>query len=103
MIKGTTPDITMTFPEGSVDFTEADNILVTIKDTRGILLLELVPTHTAETLTIFLTQEQSLALPLGNVVIQANWTYHENGVQKRGCSQLCTINVSTNLHNEVMP
>ncbi len=102
MFKGTTPDITFRFPEGKVDFTEADSILVTIKDSRENLLLELTPTFTENTLTIYLTQEQTLALPTGNVVLQANWTYPEGNKMKRGCSQICPISIVPNLHNEVM-
>lgn len=102
MFKGTTPDITMTFPANSVDFDEADSILITIKDARNNLLLEVTPTHTTRELTIFLTQEQTLALPTGNAYIQANWTYMESNVLKRACSPIYPISISANLHNEVM-
>ena len=102
MFKGTTPDITMTFPDGSVDFTSAEEIIVTIKDRRGNLLLEVTPAATERVLTIYLTQEQTLALPVGAINIQANWTYQEADTLKRACSQIYTIDVIANLHNEVM-
>ena len=102
MYKGTTPDITMTFAEGAVDFDEADNILITIRDFRNALLLEVIPTHTTRELTIFLDQEQTLAFPVGNIFIQANWTYQEGGVTKRACSKIYEISITFNLHNEVM-
>ena len=70
--RGTTPDITMTFPTGSVDFTGAQEILVTLKDPKGNILLKTVPTATAEELTVFLTQEQTLSLPVGTAYLQAN-------------------------------
>ena len=62
----------MTFPTGSVDFTGAQEILVTLKDPKGNILLKTVPTATAEELTVFLTQEQTLSLPVGTAYLQAN-------------------------------
>lgn len=100
--RGTTPDITMTFPQGSVDFTLAEDVLITIRNQRGDLLLNAIPSVTENELTLFLSQEQSLAMQSGTCYIMANWTYQENGVLKRGCSQIYPISIKSNLHNEVM-
>lgn len=95
---GTTPTYVLTFQ--GVDFTQADEIVVTISDMNETTLLELTPEATETTLTFSLTQEQTLAMPIGSCLIQVNWLY--NNRDKRGASDKGKIDFRKNLKNEVM-
>jgi len=95
---GTTPTYVLTFQ--GVDFTQADEIVVTISDMNEVTILELTPEATETTLTFSLTQEQTLAMPIGSCLIQVNWLY--NNRDKRGASNKAKIEFKKNLKNEVM-
>lgn len=97
MYKGTTPTYCLQF--SGVDFTEADNIVVTISDNTEHTILELTPEVTETDLTFELTQQQTLAMPSTPCLLQVNWTYGEG---KRACSNIVKINFRNNLKNEVM-
>lgn len=95
---GTTPTYVLTFQ--GVDFTQADEIVVTISDMNETTLLELTPEATETTLTFSLTQEQTLAMPIGSCLIQVNWLY--DGGNKRAASNKAKIDFKKNLKHEVM-
>ena len=95
---GTTPTYVLTFQ--GVDFTTADEIVVTISDMNEVTILELTPEATETTLTFSLTQEQTLAMPIGSCLIQVNWLY--DGGNKRAASNKAKIDFKKNLKNEVM-
>ena len=95
---GTTPTYVLTFQ--GVDFTQADEIVVTISDMNEVTILELTPEATETTLTFSLTQEQTLAMPIGSCLIQVNWLY--DGGNKRAASNKAKIDFKKNLKNEVM-
>jgi len=95
---GTTPTYVLTFQ--GVDFTQADEIVVTISDMNETTLLELTPEATETTLTFSLTQEQTLAMPIGSCLIQVNWLY--NNGDKRAASNKAKIDFKKNLKHEVM-
>lgn len=101
MFTGTTPTYTLTFED--IDLTLADSIAVTIADGTRDVLLELSGDDlavTATTIEFSLTQEQTLSLPKGNLLLQVNWTY--NGGAERACSEIATIDFTLNLKQEVM-
>lgn len=105
MYKGTTPTYTLTFSDENLDFGDANDIAVTIADTKKQPLLELSGTDLTveeKTITFSLTQEQTLALPNGNLFVQVNWTYDQGVVTKRACSDQVSIDFKNNLKNEVM-
>ena len=95
---GTTPTYVLTFQ--GVDFTTADEIVVTISDMNEVTILERTPEATETTLTFSLTQEQTLAMPIGSCLIQVNWLY--DGGNKRAASNKAKIDFKKNLKNEVM-
>lgn len=95
---GTTPTYVLTFK--GVDFTQADEIVVTISDMNETTLLELTPEATETTLSFSLTQEQTLAMPIGSCLIQVNWLY--DGGNKRAASNKAKIDFKKNLKHEVM-
>lgn len=96
---GTTPTYVLTFK--GVDFTQADEIVVTISDMNETTVLELTPEVTDETtLSFSLTQEQTLAMPIGSCFIQVNWLYDNR--DKRGASDKGKIDFRKNLKHEVM-
>lgn len=95
---GTTPTYVLTFQ--GVDFTQADEIVVTISDMNEVKILELTPEATETTLTFSLTQEQTLAMPIGSCLIQVNWLY--DGGNKRAASNKAKIDFKKNLKHEVM-
>lgn len=70
--KGTQPDFTLTF--GEYDLTEATNIHVTFtsgstKITKSGEDLDV----SAHQIVVYMTQEESLSLAVGQLKIQANW------------------------------
>ena len=95
---GTTPTYVLTFQ--GVDFTQTDEIVVTISDMNEVTILELTPEATETTLTFSLTQEQTLAMPIGSCLIQVNWLY--DGGNKRAASNKAKIDFKKNLKHEVM-
>ncbi len=103
MYKGTTP--TYTFTTTEVDLTIARKVLVTFStmDEKEIFTKEgddLVVT--ANSVEVYLTQEETLSLPTGSVKAQINWLYIQGGETKRACSNKMIISTKTNLINEVI-
>lgn len=104
MIKGTTPTYIFTTDQ-AIDLTQATGVYVTFSDIEEKVLftktddaLEIAP----KTVSVFLTQEETLGLPTGKIKAQINWTYTENGTVMRAASEKMFINTTTNLLNEVL-
>ena len=96
MYRGTTPTLILTFPEGT-DFSGSD-VYVSLSDQKRNELIRMEnPPIEDNVISIFLTQEQTLALPT-YVLIQVNWTYGN----KRACSNIVSIDTKRNLVNEVL-
>lgn len=98
MFRGTTPTITLSFPEGT-DFTNA-TVYVSLSDSSRHEIMRLTDEDLFienNIISLFLTQEQTLALPW-LVYIQVNWTYGN----KRACSNIVSIDTKRNLINEVL-
>lgn len=105
MYKGVTPTYTLTFDDETLDFGEASEVLVTITDKNRIVLLEIGGsdlTLDENTISFNLSQEQTLAMPIGGCKVQVNWLYDSAGETKRACSNIVDVNFFHNLHNEVM-
>lgn len=101
MYRGTTPTYTFTLPE-SVDMTQATDVFVTFAKKDSTLLF----TKTGDDLevaehsvSVFLTQEETLAFPVGTVAVQLNWIYPP---EKRACSNIIYIDAKRNLIDEVI-
>lgn len=96
MYRGTTPTLILTFPEGT-DFSGSD-VYVSLSDQKRNELIRMEnPPIEDNVISIFLTQEQTLALP-NYVLIQVNWTYGN----KRACSNIVSIDTKRNLISEVL-
>lgn len=96
MYRGTTPTLTLTFPEGT-DFS-GSMVYVSLSNVHKKEILRIEnPSITENVINIYLTQEQTLALP-SIVYIQVNWTYGN----KRACSNIVSIDTKRNLINEVL-
>jgi len=98
--RGTTPTLTLTFTESGLNLMQATNVYVTIR--FGMQQI----TKTGEDLTIqpksialYLTQEETLQFPEGNIYIQANWTAAGG---KRCASEIVAQPFSQQLLNEVL-
>ena len=99
MFRGTTPTLTLTFPEGT-DFSGA-NVYVSFSDENRNELMRITDMGIdANVISLFLTQEETLALPR-RVLIQVNWTYGSNGTM-RACSNIVSFDTHRNLINEVL-
>lgn len=103
MYRGTTPTYTLTLPE-TVDLTMASEVHVSFSDNNKEILrktgndLEI----TAHSVSVYLTQEETLSFPNGNVQIQLNWIYTDRGKRKRACSEKAVIKANKNLIDEVL-
>lgn len=108
MYKGITPTIILSLPESSAVL-NASHVYVTIADKcKSItkqddeLTIEADTEHEAITISVFLTQSETLAFRKGSVMIQVNWTYMESGTSKRACSTIGKLTFADNLLNGVI-
>lgn len=103
MYKGITPTFTLTLPE-DIDLAFAQHVYVTL-GRKGKAILQKSDEELAidgNVVSVFLSQEETLALPEGEVQIQVNWTYQEAGVAKRACSEIAKTWWKRNLEDEVL-
>lgn len=104
MYRGTTPTYTLTLPE-TVDLTEATEVIVTFATTNHEILLE---KHLADveielnTISVWISQEESLLFPIGLIEIQVNWTYVSGEHTDRACTEIVSVTSHRNLHDEVI-
>lgn len=104
LFTGTTPTYVLTFGD-DVDLTQADAIAVTITDFQRKPLVELTTDDliiTETTIQFTLSQEQTLALPNGNCLLQVNAIYDDGTSVARACSEIGVLEFKKNLKNEVM-
>ena len=102
MVRGTTPTFIFNTP---VDLTEATSVYVTFSEMDDDVILTKTSTDldiTSESVSVFLTQEETLSFPNGKVKVQLNWIYTEGARVKRACSNQKTIIASDNLIDEVI-
>lgn len=103
---GATPTYTLDFSaEELLDFGDCDKIEVTISK-KGKYSLTLTKDDLDEvnekTLKFWLSQEETLAMPTGDLDVIVNFTIVQNGRTHRGHSDLMHINFRENPNNEVM-
>lgn len=95
IIKGTTPTIVFKFT--GFDPTEAEKILVTFSN--GLEIDEEYMDITTKSISVWLSQEQTLAMMQGSTTVQVNFLFQDG---QRVATQPERIEWSNNLHNEVM-
>lgn len=102
MYTATTPKLTFEI-EGKIDLTEASRVFLNINDKDDITLLEKDVEVTAPTMaSVFLSQEETLALPIGTLYAQLNFLYGEGGTIRRGATEIEEIYVKRNNKHEVV-
>lgn len=102
--KGTTPTYIFTLPD-DIDLSTADSVYVTFskKNYETILTKEDNELEIqANTVSVFLDQEDTLSFPRGDILVQINWLYEDGSTTKRACSEIITIPAKRNLIDEVI-
>lgn len=101
MYKGTTPTLLFT-TQAELDLTRATDVYITLSDmskrelmTKSGKDLYIEPQRVG----VYLTQEETLALPTARIQAQINWTYPN---EKRMCSQIMILNMNDNLLTRVI-
>lgn len=104
MYRGTTPTYTFTMPQ-EVDLTEVSKMCITFAKLDETIIM----TKTGEDVQItdnkvevYLTQEETLEFPSGQIKVQLNWLYQQGAITKRACSNIFTITAHKNLIDEVL-
>ena len=115
MHKGITPTITLTLPE-DINLEYASNVYVTFQEYTSLIDAPIFAgrepvkmTKTgddlvinANTITVTLSQEETLSFKPGAVQIQVNWTYQDGGETKRAASDVASIIFKANLEGGVL-
>ena len=99
MVQATTPTFVLTLPE-TVDLTEPSHFYFTLR--QGHVRIEKTDSDLVidgQTISVYLSQAETLTLTPGMVKLQLNWTY-ANG--SRACSNIVSVNVTENLLKEVV-
>lgn len=101
MIRGTTPIMELKIP--GYDLRGCD-IIVSIRNKAKNMNkteadMDVAYEDGATTLTLLLTQEETLAFAWGNAEIQVNWL---DGNQKRRATEIAKVFIAQNLYSKVM-
>lgn len=99
MVQATTPTFLLTLPS-SVDLSLIQTMLFTIEQ-GGIEINKSGSDLGIEgqTVSVFLTQQETMRFKKGTAKLQLNWTYSDG---KRACSNIANVEVSPNLFMEVL-
>lgn len=100
MFKGTTPTFIFTLPN-DFDATDASKIIVTLS-AKNVPVIEKTGKDlevTEHTISVYLSQEETFRMPVGDVQAQINFLYADGS---RVATNIVRIEWSRNLHNEVM-
>ena len=99
MVQATTPTFILTLPD-TVDLSEAANIYFSLRQKNVIIEKSNDDlTVDGQTVSVYLSQAETLQLVSGAAQIQLNWTY-ANG--SRACSNIVSVQVTENLLKEVV-
>lgn len=96
---GTTPTFVLTFED--VDLTEAAHIYATFRGGSGETITKENDdlTITETTISVYLSQEETLMLSRGSMDIQVNWTYPDGS---RAASEIARYALTRNLLPKVI-
>ena len=103
--RGTTPTYRLILQDTTIDLAEANDVYVTFADGKYNKIIEKTGADLyidGNVVEIFLTQEETLKLPSGEILVQINWTYLEGTTTKRAASQIVRTTSARNLKNEVI-
>ena len=99
MVQATTPTFILTLPD-TVDLSLAANIYFSLKQGKVEIQKEndsLVVD--GQTVSVYLTQAETLQLSAGSAQLQLNWTYTDGS---RACTNVATVQVTSNLLKKVV-
>lgn len=99
MVQATTPTFILTLPD-TVDLSQVANIYFSLRQ-KNVLIEKAGDDLTVDgqTVSVYLSQAETLQLVSGAAQIQLNWTY-ANG--SRACSNIVSVQVTENLLKEVV-
>ena len=99
MVQATTPTFILTLPD-TVDLSQAVNIYFSFRQ-KNVIIEKSGDDLTVDgqTVSVYLSQAETLHLVSGAAQIQLNWTY-ANG--SRACSNIVLVQVTENLLKEVV-
>lgn len=95
MYKGTTPTFIFTFT--NFDPTTAEKVIVSFSN--GLEVTEEDLDITSDSISLWLDQAQTLAMPKGNVIVQINFLFPDG---QRAATNKQSVSWDSNLYNEVM-
>ena len=99
MVQATTPTFILTLPD-TVDLSQAANIYFSLRQKNVIIEKSNDDlTVDGQTVSVYLSQAETLQLVSGAAQIQLNWTYASGS---RACSNIVSVQVSENLLKEVV-
>ena len=103
MYRATTPVIKFKFP-ASVDLSTAVNMFVTIEGEHGPKITKSGAdvSVSGSLVSIVLTQQESLSLPIGKAYGQVNWLFYDAGKLRRACTNQITLKVKGNMLDRVL-
>lgn len=96
--KGTTPTFVLTVED--IDLTTASHVYASFKGAATITKETEDLDVEAHTVSVYLSQADTLAIGKGNVLIQLNWTYEDGS---RGASEIVSYPMTANLLEKVVP
>lgn len=104
MYTATTPKLTFEFEDKNMDLTEAVRVWLTVRDKdKNLLLKKTMTVEAAKKASVILSQEETLALPIGTHDGQINYLYNDgDGNLRRGATDHTEIYVLENNDNEVV-
>lgn len=101
MYKGTTPTFIFTFPP-NFDPSQASSIVLTFSSNKKDAILEKTKNDLvvdSSSVTAYLSQEETLSIPVGRVYCQINFVYDDGS---RLPTNVQVITLDNNLHNRVI-
>ena len=100
ILQATTPSFILTIPN-SVDLSVMNNLCFSIKQNDNVIIHKFLDSLSVDgqTVSVFLTQLETLQLAAGQAKIQLNWLYPDG---TRGATREVVITVLDNLLKEVM-
>ena len=105
MIRATTPTFIFTIKSDTLDLTQAESIYVTFSQGSKKITKdgEDVTIDGTKTVSVWLTQEESLALSEGEMEVQINWTYEDAyGNHRRAATVVKSICVTNQLLRRIL-
>ena len=97
MYQATTPTIVLTLPQ-TVDLTQAHTVIFSMRQ-GSTNMQKTITDAEAHSVSVYLTQADTLGLSNGVARIQLNWTYADGS---RACTNIVGINVTPNLLRRVI-